>query len=163
MSEPSIQPILVVTPAGDAVPVLNGVLEAYESADADTRSRMLTELVSQVYETAPLRARRRLLETMLRPMGVLGLMTVAGGIFAKLRFGMGLHDTHLRLEDVGLINTSHVTALADRLQQVSNTALFSLANVVTASPALASSTAASVLLVLLFKTSRDKREDDFAA
>ena len=161
MPTPSIQPI--VTTANLAVPALSNVLASYESASAETQSQILSELVSQVYETAPLPARRRLLETMLRPMGVLGLVTVAGGIFARLRFGMGLHDTHLRLEDVGLVNTSDVSALVDRLQQVSNTGLLSLANVVTTSPALASSAAASVLVVLLFRKGRDRREDDFEA
>ena len=159
MPTPSSQPI--ITTAGSAELAQGNVLANYESASAKTRSHILTELVTQVYETAPLPARRRLLETMLRPMGVLGLVTIAGGIFAKLRFGMGLHDTQLRLEDVGLVNPSDVTALVDRLQQVSNTALLSLANVVTTSPALASSAAASMLVVLLFKKSRDKCVDDF--
>lgn len=161
MPTPSVLPVF--TTAGIAASALHNVLAHYESADAETRSHILTGLVSQVYETAPLPARRRLLETMLRPMGVLGLVTIAGGIFAKLRFGMGLHDTQLRLEDVGLVNTSDVSVLVDRLQQVNNTAVLSLASVVTSSPALASSAAASVLLVLLFKKARDRRDDDFEA
>ena len=161
MSTLSVQPVAV--PAGGAVPALSNMLATFESASAQAQSHILTELVSQVYASAPLTARRRLLETMLRPMGVLGLVSIAGGIFAKLRFGMGLQDTHLRLEDVGLVDTSDVAALVDRLQQVSHTAMLGLANVVSTSPALASSTAASVLMMLLFRKGRERRRDDFEA
>ncbi len=153
----------LVDDAGRVVPALHRALACYESADADTRTQMLTELVSQVYETAPLPARRSLLETLLRPMGVLGLVTVAGGIFARLRFGMGPYEAPLRLEDVVLVHTSDVAALVDRLQQASNTALLSLTQVIAASPMLASSAAASVLVVLLFRKSRERRDDDFDA
>lgn len=118
MSTPAVQPF--VTATSGSAPAPGNVLASYESAGPEARSRILTELVGQVYEVAPLSTRRRLLETMLRPMGVLGLVTVAGGVFVKLRFGMGLHEAHLRLEDVGLVDTSDVSALVDRLQQVSS-------------------------------------------
>ena len=120
MSTPAVQPF--VTATSGSAPAPGNVLASYESAGPEARSRILTELVGQVYEVAPLSTRRRLLETMLRPMGVLGLVTVPGGVFVKLRFGpgMGLHEAHLRLEDVGLVDTSDVSALVDRLQQVSS-------------------------------------------
>lgn len=135
----------------------------YEAAPAATRTRMLTELVGQVYESAPLAVRGLLLEKLLRPLGALGLVTVAGGIFAKIRFRSGWEDSPLRLEDVKSVSTPDVLALVDRVQQASTGAIYGLGKVIAASPVLASSAAASVLLVLLIRSGRGKRSEDFDA
>ena len=42
----------------------------------------IPELVAAVYEAAPAVERGRLLEELLRPLGVLSLVAVAGGVFA---------------------------------------------------------------------------------
>jgi hypothetical protein len=43
-------------------------------------------LVARVYESAPFAERGHLLEPLLRPLGVLSLLGIAGGVFASVRF-----------------------------------------------------------------------------
>src|SRR4029453_2173124 len=50
------------------------------------------KLVGEVYEAAPPRERSRLLEHLMRPLGVLSLAVVANGAFSKLRFFGGGPD-----------------------------------------------------------------------
>ena len=77
------------------------------------------QLVGEVFEAAPAVERGHLLEQLLRPLGVLSLVAVADGVFAKLRFRGGWQDFHVRLEDVQSIRTSDVISLVDYVQQVS--------------------------------------------
>lgn len=155
---------------GAAVPVLPGtnpleqaLVTEYESAPGAVRNRMLAQLVGQVYENAPLPVRGQLLDRLLRPIGVLGLATVAGGIFAGIRFRSRWLGAPPRIEDVEQVRTSDVLALVDRAQEAGADALHGLANVITASPVLAGSTAASLLLVVLLRSARSRQPDDFDA
>ncbi|MDO8457984.1 MAG: hypothetical protein Q7T07_13860, partial [Burkholderiaceae bacterium] len=79
----------------------------------------IAQLVAQVYETAPPAVRSRLLEHLLRPLGVLSLVAIADGIFAKIRFRSGWPDLHVRFEDAKNVQASDVVALVERVQLVS--------------------------------------------
>jgi hypothetical protein len=120
----------------------------------------IAHLVGQVYEDAPTPERRHLLEHLLRPLGVLSLVAVANGIFAAVRFRSvrsGWNDMQVRAEDIQNVGAREVIELVDHVQQVSAEAVDGLAQVITASPVLAGSTAAMMLAALLLKRARARR------
>jgi hypothetical protein len=128
----------------------------------------IAQLVGQVYESAPPAERGRLLEHLLRPLGVLSLVAVANGIFAKIRFRSGWPDIHVQLEDAQNVQTSDVITLVNHVQQVSIHAVDGLANLLAASPAMTGSAAAALLATLLLQRARTRRAgdgeiDDFSA
>ncbi len=115
------------------------------------------QLVGEVFEAAPAAERGHLLEQLLRPLGVLSLVAVADGVFAKLRFRGGWRDFHVRLEDVQSIRTTDVISLVDYVQQVSVEVVDGLAQTLTASPMLAGSAAAVLLVTVLLQRDRTRR------
>lgn len=124
------------------------------------KDRAIFELVAQVYEAAPPADRGHILEQLLRPLGVLSLVAVADGIFARIRFRAGWQDLNVRLEDLPGVQPTDVIALVDHAQQVSVEAVNGLAQLVLASPGLSGSAAAMVLVGLLLQRSRRGRGDD---
>ena len=109
----------------------------------------IPELVAEVYEHAPPAERAHLLEQLLRPMGVMSLFGIAGGVFANIRFRSGWQDMHVRLEDIQSVRSEQVVTLVGQVQQFSSEAVDGLAQMVTASPLLSSSAAAALLVTLL--------------
>jgi hypothetical protein len=109
------------------------------------------ELVAEVYEAAPPAERGRLLEQLLRPLGVLSLVAIADGIFAKIRFRSGWQVLNVRLEDIQNVRSTHVMALVDHAQQVSVEAVDGLAQTLLSSPLVTSSAAAALLVTVLQK------------
>ncbi|MDI1246172.1 MAG: hypothetical protein PSV24_12295 [Rhodoferax sp.] len=101
-----------------------------------------------------------MLELLLRPLGVLALVSVADGIFARIRFRAGWPDLHVRLEDAQNVQASDVITLVDYVQQVSVYAVDGLAQMLTASPTMASSAAAGLLVTLLMKRAKNRSADD---
>lgn len=114
-------------------------------------------LVAEVYEAAPPVERGHLLEQLLRPLGVLSLVGIAGGVFASLRFRSGWQDMHIRVEDLPAVHTSQLIALVDHAQQVSVETVDGLAQMLAASPVLSGSAAASVLVSLLIRRARSRQ------
>jgi hypothetical protein len=106
-------------------------------------------LVAQVFDEAPPAVRRRLLEHLLKPLGVLSLVAVANGVFAQLAQGKLGYQPSLRGDEVRRINPVDVMALVHHVQQVSVHAVDSLASVISASPVLTSSATAAMLLTIL--------------
>lgn len=122
----------------------------------------LATLVGEVYESAPASDRRRLLEYLLPPMGVLSLLAVADGIFARIRLRSDWAQVQVGLDDAVRVSGSDVAALVERLQQISSEAVNGLARIVAASPVMASSTAAAVLVALLVQRARAQRAAESA-
>lgn len=133
----------------DAVPVTPNA-NACEH-DAERASPSVAQLVAQVYEAAPAAEKGRLLEHLLRPVGVLGLMAVADGIFAKIRFRGGWPQLHVRLEDAQNVQAHDVAALVDYVQQISVYAIDGLTQVISMSPMVATSASTALLLTLLIQ------------
>lgn len=129
-------------------------------ADGPASEAAIAQLVGQVYEIAPPAERSRLLEHLLKPLGVLSLVAVANGIFASIRFRSGWPDMHIRVEDAQNVQVRDVITLVNYVQQVSVHAVDGLASVLTASPVLTGSAAASVLITLLLQRSRNRRAED---
>ncbi|MEO8278269.1 MAG: hypothetical protein ABI564_01185 [Ideonella sp.] len=121
---------------------------------ANLTQRSIPELVAEVYEAAPAVDRGHLLEELLRPLGILSLVAVADGIFAKIRFRSGWQDLHVRLEDIQNVRAAHVIALVDHAQQVSIESVDGLAQMLAASPAMSGSAASAMLVALLLKRTR---------
>jgi len=141
-----------VTPAMDVVSNANLRHDATELT--------VPQLVGQVYEAAPAADRSRMLEQLLRPLGVLALVAVADGIFAKIRFRGGWPELHVRLEDAQNVRMSDVVALVDYVQQVSAPAVDGLAQMLAVTPMMATSAAAGLLLTLLVQRARSRRPDE---
>lgn len=111
----------------------------------------IPELVGQVYDGAPASERGRLLEPLLRPLGLLSLVAVAGGVFARLRLNPEWPSPTMLLDDLAAVRGRDVIALVEHVQQVSVEAVDSLAQLLAASPVLASSAAAALLVAVLMQ------------
>jgi hypothetical protein len=120
----------------------------------------IAQLVGQVYESAPPAERSRLLEHLLRPLGVLSLVAVANGIFASIRFRSGWPEIHIRPEDAQNVEASDVITLVNHVQQVSFHAVDGLATMLATSPVLTGSAAAAMLMTVLMQRARSRRAGD---
>ncbi len=147
MSNPALNP---APPAAkpDAVSCAH---EMFKRTDA-----AVPVLLAQVYDVAPPTERTRLLTQLMQPLGVLSLVAVAGGVFARLRFRDAPGPLNLHLEDTLLIGAEEVRALAEHAQQDSVETVDALRLWLTQSPVLAGS-AAALLLVRLLKRRAARR------
>ncbi|WP_372662119.1 hypothetical protein [Hydrogenophaga sp.] len=130
-----------------------------EAMAGDPRGRQTTELsvpqlVGRVFESAPAAERSRLLRYLLQPLGVLATAAVANGIFARIRLRSDWSQLNVPLDEVNRVQAADVAALVDRVQQVGLDALDGLVHIVGASPVLASSAAAAVLVAVLAQRMR---------
>lgn len=132
-------------------PIEQLVDEVYESATPAMKNQMLAQLVGQVYETAPNPERKRLVEHLMKPLGILSLAVVANGIFVKIRFKGGWSDGPARMDDAQGVQVSDVIDLANFAQQVSTEAIGGLAQMLASSPVLASSVAAALLIKIVLR------------
>jgi hypothetical protein len=135
--------------------------------DTDSHQQLLyqtevavPDLVAQVYDAAPPPVRTRLLAQLMQPLGVLSLVAVAGGVFARLRFRDAPGPLNLRLEDTLLIGAEEVRALAEHAQQVSVETVDALRLWLTQGPVLAGSAAALLLVQLLKRRAAQRRGED---
>ncbi len=142
------------------VPVDQLVCQAYESAPPEVQDRMLAQLVGKVYETAPVTLQSSLLEHLMRPLGVLALVSIANGIFAKIRLRSSWPDMRVQMVDAQNVQASDVIALVDRVQQVSVEALDGVAQMLVASPMMASSAVTAVLVAVLINRARTRVASD---
>lgn len=136
------------------------VVKTHEDQRGGEAALTVPQLVGQVYEAAPVADRGHMLEQLLRPLGVLALVAVADGVFAKIRFRGGWPDLHVRLEDAQSVQASDVITLVDYVQQVSVQAVDGLAQMLTMTPMMATSAAAGLLVTLLVQRARTRRADD---
>jgi hypothetical protein len=144
----------------NATPALEVI--ANENLRQNAAAITVPQLVGQVYEIAPAVDKSHMLEHLLRPLGVLALVAVADGIFAKIRFRGGWPDLHVRLEDAQSVQASDVVTLVGYVQQVSVHAVDGLAQMIAVTPMMATSAAAGLLVTLLVQRARSRRADDVA-
>ena len=114
-------------------------------------------LVAQVYESAPAAERCRLVETLLRPLGVLSLVAIANGIFAKIWFRNAGQELKVHVDDLQNVHADDMMALVHHAQQVSVETVDSVVQLLTTSGGLASSAAAALLIGLLVQRARSRR------
>jgi hypothetical protein len=110
--------------------------------------------VAGLYRDAHAGLRAQLLERLLRPMGVLGLVAVADGVFAALRHRHGWHDARVTAEDTAAVSADHVFQLAAYLQERAPEALASLTDLLASHPAALATVSGALLWDLLRRSSR---------
>jgi hypothetical protein len=80
------------------------------------------DLVAEVFDAAPIDAKARLLEPLLRPLGLMSLFGIAGGAFARARLHAGWPELYVRPEDILSVRPVDVSTLVF-VQQVSTEAI----------------------------------------
>ena len=135
--------------SSDAVPP---IAEGYQAQEIT-----IAQLVGQVYEAAPTTERCRILEHLMKPLGVLSLVTVANGVFAKIWFRSGWHDLHVQPDDARIVRASDVVSLVNYVQQASVEAVDGLAQLLTASPMVTFSATAALLVTVLVRRAQTRR------
>ena len=141
-------------------PILTPLMPPLAHIDGSVSEAEIAQLVGQVYAIAPPTMRTRLLEHLLKPLGVLSIVAVANGIFASIRFRSSSPDLHVRLEDTQNVQPSDVITLVNHVQQVSIHAVDGLADMLATSPVMTGSAAAVLLMALLVQRSRNRRAED---
>jgi hypothetical protein len=120
------------------------------SADcAGERSRGISQLIAEVYQSAPAALRMQLIERLMQPLGLLALVTVAQGVFARIWFRRGWQDLSLRLEDMRMVSPRDVVALAEFVEKVSLETVNGLANMLSSWPVFTGSAAVALLIAAL--------------
>ncbi len=75
------------------------------------------ERLGELFEAASPEVRLKIVEHLIRPLGVLPLVTVADGIFAKIRFKGGWPELNICQQDIAAVQRSDVVSLAQYVQQ----------------------------------------------
>jgi hypothetical protein len=125
-------------------------------APRDLAAQPVPELVARLYADAPPAEKSRLLEPLLRPLGLLSLFALADGAFARIWLRNGASDLRVSPDDAQAISAAQVADLVGYLEQASVEALDGLCQVIGASPLLAGS-ASAVLVVLVLRRLRGRR------
>lgn len=118
------------------------------------------QLVGQVYAAAPVADKARLLQYLLPTLGVLPLIVVANGLFARIRLRDGWSNFQVRVEDLQQVGTHDVVSLVERVQLAGSQLLDGLAQTLAGSPALATTAAAGILIVLLTRRAAERRSNE---
>ena len=75
------------------------------------------EQVGDLFEAASPDDRLKIVEHLIRPLGVMPLVTVADGVFAKIRFKGGWPALNIQRQDIAALRRRDVVQLAEYLQQ----------------------------------------------
>ena len=134
-------------------------IEGPDATGSETADLSLPQLVSAVYEAAPAAERSRLLEHLLRPLGVLSLAAVANGIFSKILFLGGWPQLRIRPEQLESVRTEDVIALVEYVQQASWEVMDGLVQLVSESPVMSATAAATLLITVLLNRARGRQAD----
>lgn len=140
-----------------ATPQPLAMSEAAAAARHTSAPDDLPHLFGEVYAQAPAALRSSLLEQLMRPLGLLSLVAVAGGAFARLRSRSDWQDVPPPLEYLRDIQPADVVALTDHVQQVSSDTVDRLLQMLAGSPMLAGSLTAAVLAVWFARHARTRR------
>ena len=124
---------------------------AIRSQGPDSKASEITiaQLVSEVYEAASLCERSCIIRHLLRPLGLLALVGVADGVFAKLWLRNPTQGLQIQIEDALSVGASDIVALVEFVQQVSVETIDGLSQIVATSPTMATSVAAELLVMVL--------------
>jgi hypothetical protein len=120
----------------------------------DGEAALVPLYVAGMYREAPARLRAPLLECLMRPVGALGLVAVAGGAFAAVRHRHGWDRVQVTLEDTARISAEQVLELSAYLQQTTPEVFRQVGELVSQHPALASSGLSAALLLSVLRRAR---------
>jgi hypothetical protein len=148
------RPAIVGNAVNDAVahdPALS--VEEQRAAADRAAERSIAELVAAMYEAAPVAARVRLLDYLLRPLGALSILVVADGVFGRIWFRHGWCEFRIRPEDIADVQAPHVIALVEHVMQRRADTIYELPDMLGAAPAVSRSSAVERLWALLERKS----------
>lgn len=114
-----------------------------------TQPDLVPCLIARFFEESPPAVQGRLLEHLLKPLGLLSLAAVANGVFARITLRNGWSQPQIHTDDIARVDSGDVMALVHHVQQVSVYAIDSLSKIIATSPVLAGSATASLLLTRL--------------
>jgi hypothetical protein len=107
------------------------------------------ELVSAVYEEAPAPLRIRLLECLVRPLGPLALVAIAGGAFAHLLYRLRRNAAPISPNDANRVTPDQVLELTNFVEQCSPDALLHVGALIADRPLAAVTMRGTTLLTAL--------------
>jgi hypothetical protein len=117
-------------------------------------------LLGRVYAEAPPSLKSHLLEQLLKPLGLLSLAVVCNGAFANLAFNQDWTALRIRPEIAQSVKAEQVAVLAGYVQQVSIQAITGLSQLLSNTPVLQGSVAASALIAMLVQRAREQPKPD---
>lgn len=120
--------------------------ECYDTAPQALKDHFVALLIGRVYRDAPWSMRQRIVDHLLRPLGLLSLTALAGGAFARMRLRPQSGGEPGGLAALQAIRSADVVDLVSFVQQVSADCVDSLAGLLGSQPG--AMTAASVLVLL---------------
>lgn len=136
---------------------IDPISAGYSVQTSPQNGKRTAELVGQVYETISAQEQSKLLGQLMRPLGILSLVGVANGVFAKLWFRSGQQIAHIRVDDAHQIQAGDVADLVEFVQQVSAETVNAVVDMLAKSPTLTGSTAAALLAATLIRRGRLRR------
>lgn len=119
-------------------------------------------MVARVYGDAPVEMRRDILISIAKPLGVLSLVAIANGVFSRAVFEDPHATPHISLEQIPSIALQDVWTLIDFSYQVSGNAFNELAQLIAASPSVAATASALLLLGWIAQRKDRRRSSDYA-
>ena len=117
------------------------------AAAADGPAHNIPALISERYKKAPAPLRTKMLESLLRPVGPLAIVTIGAGAFAHLLYRLRLNGIPISLKEAARISAEHVLDLARFVEQCSPNTLLQVCSLIPNNPigiAAAGGTALSV-------------------
>jgi len=94
------------------------------------------QCIACLYAEAQADERAHIVELLLKPIGALSLIGVAGGLFAKIRFKSPQGQTRLHMNDIAVIKPEDVLELAIQAEEIEPNILLRLLDMVDATPTL---------------------------
>jgi len=128
----------------------------FSPSPAEAGAVLVPLYVSGVFREAPPSFRAQLVETLMRPMGALGLVAVANGVFAAVRHRHGWERLEVTLDDTARISADQVLELSAYLQQSAPEVFRQVAELVSSQPAVAGGLSA-ILLMQVLRVTRKRR------
>jgi len=142
------------------IPVDQIVDEVFASSAPEQQEHILAQLVGKVYDAAPTPIKTQLIALLMRPLGLLSLMAIANGVFAKIRSHGGWPNLMINADDTLNVASGDIVALTDFVQQISSESLNDLAQLLITTPVMAGSGAAAVLVAILLRKIQSRRSGD---
>jgi hypothetical protein len=124
-------------------------LDHLTTRPAEAGTVLVPLYVAGVFREAPAGFRAQLIETLMRPMGALGLVAVANGVFAAVRQRHGWERLHVTMDDAARITADQVLELSAYLQQAAPEVFRQVGELIASQPAIASGLSAVLLMQLL--------------
>ncbi len=117
-------------------------------------------LVTQIYRDAPTEIQGKILNTAIKPLGILSLAAVANGKFFRAAFQNPYTPPTIALDQISAVSIDDVSTLLDISYQISAEVFDGLTHVILASPDIATTVSGLLLIAWIAKRKKHRRLDD---